>query len=187
MSNLKHHPNFFGGRLTLPETNIAAPENRPSQNETIIPTTNFQGRCFYNEKCPFSIGNTSSFIVGIFQCHSLVYEKNEPLRETHRYKKGILKKIAFFSQKGKEDCTLTNITSFRSKFLKSREDSLSSFWKFVVAFKEQVFEGWAVGLFCFREVCCSWKISLVFRSGCWKGSLFFTLKDVRKSCTACYT
>ena len=32
------------GEITLPETNIA-PENRPSQKETSIPTIHFQGLC----------------------------------------------------------------------------------------------------------------------------------------------
>ncbi len=37
---------FFPGFkwLTLPETNIA-PENKPSQKETSIPTIHFQGLC----------------------------------------------------------------------------------------------------------------------------------------------
>ena len=30
-------------QFTLPETNIFAPENRPSQKETSIPTIHFQG------------------------------------------------------------------------------------------------------------------------------------------------
>ena len=34
--------------ITLPETNIA-PENRPSQKESNLPTTIFQGLCWFQE------------------------------------------------------------------------------------------------------------------------------------------
>ena len=37
-----NHQQFFG--VTLPKTNIA-PENRPSQKETSLPTIHFQGLC----------------------------------------------------------------------------------------------------------------------------------------------
>ena len=36
-----HSGSILNYRVTLPETNIA-PENRPSQKETIIPTIHFQ-------------------------------------------------------------------------------------------------------------------------------------------------
>ena len=46
---------------TLPETNIA-PENRPSQKETSIPTIHFQGRAVSFRDCKYTVrpsGNPS--------------------------------------------------------------------------------------------------------------------------------
>ena len=58
---------FFlkGPKTTLPETTIA-PVNRPSQNETSLPTIHFQGLCLFQEhsdfKQPFTTVIMSSYV-----------------------------------------------------------------------------------------------------------------------------